>query len=193
MGTGPRIGSVLGRWKPGRHERRRSVGGFTLMELLLCLVIIALAMAVTLPWLSGSSATELRSAARLLAAGLRSAREQAISSNQGVALYINVDTRQMAIVDSLGGAPDQTKVLPAEVGYKLFAARSELRGGSGGQIRFFPDGSSTGGRITVFSDAAVLLVDVDWLTGRIEILEGTRDDLSAAAGPGIAMPWAATA
>ena len=38
-----------------------------------------------------------------------------------------------------------------------------------GAIRFYPDGSSTGGRITVASGERKYLVDVDWLTGRVSI------------------------
>ena len=38
-----------------------------------------------------------------------------------------------------------------------------------GAIRFYPDGSSTGGRITVSSGERKFLVDVDWLTGRVSI------------------------
>ncbi len=41
-----------------------------------------------------------------------------------------------------------------------------------GAIRFYPDGSSTGGRITVASGERKFLVDVDWLTGRVSIKEG---------------------
>ena len=36
-------------------------------------------------------------------------------------------------------------------------------------IRFYSDGSSTGGRITVASGERKYLVDVDWLTGRVSI------------------------
>ena len=40
-----------------------------------------------------------------------------------------------------------------------------------GSIRFFPDGGSNGGRITVASGERKYEVDVDWLTGRVAILD----------------------
>jgi general secretion pathway protein H len=40
-----------------------------------------------------------------------------------------------------------------------------------GAIRFYPDGSSTGGRITVTFGRTQYLVDVDWLTGRVSITD----------------------
>ena len=38
-------------------------------------------------------------------------------------------------------------------------------------LRFVPDGGSNGGRITVASGARKFDVDVDWLTGRVAILD----------------------
>ncbi|MCK7491838.1 MAG: hypothetical protein MZW92_09370 [Comamonadaceae bacterium] len=40
-----------------------------------------------------------------------------------------------------------------------------------GNIRFFPDGSSTGGAITVSGPKLAYRVNVDWLTGAIAIVE----------------------
>ncbi len=41
----------------------------------------------------------------------------------------------------------------------------------GDSIRFYPDGSSTGGRNTGSSGEGKYLVDVDWLTGRVSIAD----------------------
>jgi general secretion pathway protein H len=51
----------------------------------------------------------------------------------------------------------------------LETARSELVDAGSGQIRFFPDGSSTGGRITVMMQEQRAEVVVDWLTGQVDI------------------------
>ena len=40
-----------------------------------------------------------------------------------------------------------------------------------GAIRFFPDGGSNGGRITLAAGERKYDVDVDWLTGRVAIQE----------------------
>ena len=54
---------------------------------------------------------------------------------------------------------------------KLYAAQSEVESARKGSIRFYADGSSTGGRITVSSGERKYLVDVDWLTGRVSIAD----------------------
>ena len=56
-------------------------------------------------------------------------------------------------------------LLPAVL---LLAACSEQDTGA---IRFFPDGSSTGGRVTLMVGERSYAVDVDWLTGRVRVLE----------------------
>jgi general secretion pathway protein H len=45
-----------------------------------------------------------------------------------------------------------------------------LQDEAAGSIRFFPDGSSTGGRVMIAAGNEKLSVDVNWLTGRVSIL-----------------------
>jgi general secretion pathway protein H len=135
-----------------------------------------LALGMALPSLTSTSSSEVRAAARTLAAGLRGARVQAISGNQAVALSIDVDARNMVIAGA-ANLRQPAKKLPDDLDYKLFTARSEVVRPNLGRIRFFADGSSTGGRVTVSSDRSAILVDVDWLTGRIQVIEGDRDEL----------------
>jgi general secretion pathway protein H len=61
--------------------------------------------------------------------------------------------------------------LPARVDLKLFTAQNDLVDGNVGSIRFFPDGGSNGGRITVAAGERKFDVDIDWLTGRVAILD----------------------
>ena len=55
---------------------------------------------------------------------------------------------------------------------KLFTARSELEEEGIGRIRFFPDGSSTGGHIDLLRDEALWRIEVMWLTGDAKLREG---------------------
>ena len=61
--------------------------------------------------------------------------------------------------------------LPRDAELKLFTAQKDLVDEKVGSIRFFPDGGSNGGRITVASGERKFEVDVDWLTGRVAIFE----------------------
>ena len=69
---------------------------------------------------------------------------------------------------SLTGDP-KSYSLPKRLNLALFTAQSELVREKTGGIRFFPDGTSTGGRVTVSAGESKQIVDVDWVTGRVAI------------------------
>jgi general secretion pathway protein H len=147
-----------------RHNRPAS-GGFTLLELLLVLLLLGLAYGLAGPMLgSGSTGLELKAAARQLAAGLRKARSIAITERREAVMSVDVAARSFSVT----GDP-RTYTLPQRLELALFTAESELIHDKTGNIRFFPDGSSTGGRVTVAVGEAKQMVDVDWITGRVAI------------------------
>ena len=155
-------------------ERRRAAlgsssrqGGFTLLEIIVVLAIGAIIYAVILSApLGKASAADLKAAARTVASGLRQAQSTAMATRKDAVLTIDVESREF--VTSLEPTPHR---LPDNVDLKLYAAQSEVTSERRGSIRFYPDGSSTGGRITVASGERKYLVDVDWLTGRVSIDE----------------------
>jgi general secretion pathway protein H len=139
--------------------------GFTLLELLLVLLLLGLVYGLAGPMLgSGSSGLEMKGATRQLAAGLRKARSIAITERREAALTIDVDARTFLVT----GDP-RIYALPRRVELGLFTAQSELVQQKIGNIRFFPDGSSTGGRLTISAAEAKQTVDVDWMTGRVVV------------------------
>ena len=142
-------------------------GGFTIIELLVVMVIMALAYTLASPMISsGVSGAELKASARQIAAGLRKARSEAISRRQESVLTVDLAAHQF----QLSGDPRVYR-LPKSVAVKLFTAQSELVGGTAGAIRFFPDGGSTGGRVTLSANARYYDVDINWLTGQLVIIE----------------------
>lgn len=145
--------------------------GFTLLELLAVLLILALMAVFVVPSLGGGAAVEIKSAALSLAAGLRQTRNQALNDNRAAILALDVDKREFQL-------PGEQRVrkLPTRIDISLFTARSEQLGEHRGAIRFFPDGSSTGGRITLSTKGMRYLVDVDWLTGRISVIESVVEE-----------------
>jgi len=149
------------RTMPGRHR------GVTLLELLIVLTLMALIAAMVLPMFSGGvSGTDLKTAARDVAAGLRLARDRAISQRSESLLELNLEKRTFRV------SPDErSHRLPEKVELKLYTAQRDLLNEKVGAIRFFPDGGSNGGRITLAAGERKYDVDVDWLTGRVAILE----------------------
>ncbi|MCB1718999.1 MAG: type II secretion system protein GspH, partial [Candidatus Competibacteraceae bacterium] len=72
----------------------------------------------------------------------------------------------------------KTRNLPDDddVTIKLYTAQSELLDGTRGNIRFFPDGSSTGGYIALADAKVEYRVKVDWVTGHISIETRNAED-----------------
>lgn len=130
---------------------------------------MALVAAAAAPPLIGRLGhVQTQTAARDLASALRQTRSEAIGSNVDLAFAVDTDARTYAIE---GRPPRQ---LPPDLAMSLFTAESERLSRSAGAIRFFPDGSSTGGEIRL-ADAAgtgAIAVRVDWLTGQIRIDRG---------------------
>jgi len=144
-----------------------SQGGFSLVELLIALVLLIAVLAIAPPYFNkGISTAEFKSSVRLLAAGLRSAQSQAISRNQEKLFILDVDARQFSL-----DTENRSTRLPSSLNLKLKTAESEQISEFAGGIRFFPDGSSTGGAITVISDTTALRLSVDWITGKVNIHE----------------------
>ena len=151
----------------GAAPRVRRAAGVTLLELLIVLMIIAFVTAIVVPTLGGGVSTaDLKSATREVASGLRYARDQAIAKRTESLLVIDLDARTFSL------PPDaHLHKLPEKLDLKLFTAQRDLVSEKVGAIRFFPDGGSNGGRITLAAGERKFDVDVDWLTGRVAILE----------------------
>ena len=148
--------------RAGTHE-----SGLTLLEILIVIALMAIVAGFVIPMFGGPvSTSELRASARQLAAGLRLARSEAVSERRETFLVLDVAGKRFKVDREPKEHP-----LPSRVELKLFTAQNDLVNDSVGSIRFYPDGGSNGGRITVASGARKFDVDVDWLTGRIAILD----------------------
>ncbi|MGI9503301.1 MAG: GspH/FimT family pseudopilin [Geminicoccaceae bacterium] len=144
--------------------------GFTLLELLVVLAIIGFTLSLVPGFiLRDGASVAMDRAVGALADGLRRARSQAVLENRENLFAIDVERRQFragvqAIPVQIGG----------DIALRLVTARSELSGGASGRIRFFPDGSSNGGRIVLVNDGDRREVEVDWLTGEIVVTSDAR-------------------
>lgn len=138
--------------------------GFTLLEVIVVLAIAGIIMAVVLGApLRSATAGDLKASARMLASGLRQAQTTAITTRRDAVMVLDVEAREFRV------GSDAPRQVSDKVDLKLYAAQSEVTSERLGAIRFYPDGSSTGGRITVSSGERKYLVDVDWITGRVTI------------------------
>jgi len=138
--------------------------GFTLLEVLVVLLIIAMATTLAAMVFSGGlDGMRLRASSKEIAAQLRYTRTQAIAT--GMPQRFTIDPRShrwQAAGDRQGG-------IPRSLGVEFTGAReAQPRAGEGGFL-FFPDGASTGGRVQLSVKRAAWHVDVSWLTGEVTL------------------------
>jgi general secretion pathway protein H len=157
---------MISRYSAAAPVPARRAHGFTLIEVVVTLAILGLALALITgfkaPWSSGLG---LRGIASELAAGLRLARSEAIASNRPVALDIDLAGHRYRV----GSGTERP--LPSNVSIELLTIAGESRAANVGDIRFNPDGSSTGGRISLADGRRRMAVGVDWLTGRVTVAD----------------------
>jgi general secretion pathway protein H len=145
-----------------RNALIRKAGGFTLVELLVVLAIIGM-LITAMPAVVASvqSGVRLKAAARSLADELRASRATAILNHRETRLTLDLATGQY--LTTPGGV---IRGLPAGVVLKFEGPRTEINGGNA-DIRFFADGTSTGGRIGLAVGNSQHWVVTHWLSGRI--------------------------
>jgi general secretion pathway protein H len=144
---------------------QKAKNGFTLIELLVVLLIFGLLVSLAPPAFKRVlPGLELKSGARELAAVFRESRNRAIRDNRATAVVIDVQEKIYQV-------EGRSFPLPQTFEIQLFTAESERLSETTGRIRFFPDGTSTGGRVTLESDDTAYYIVADWLSGRVEIVD----------------------
>ena len=140
-------------------DRRRS--GFTLIEVAVVLVILALAYALAAPAFSNVfAAARLDGAARRLVTALREARSTAIVTGMELRFTFDPGARGWRFADRRNAVVDRVSL---EVETPPAARNSD----GSVWIGFYPDGRSTGGRVVLRSGERRRSVDVHWLTGHV--------------------------
>ena len=84
------------------YDLRGISGGFTLVELLIVIVIIAIAALTAIPMMSSAASVQIRSAANMIAADLEYAKSMAISRGQNYSVVFDKDTESYRIEDQSG-------------------------------------------------------------------------------------------
>lgn len=136
--------------------------GFTLIEMLVVLVIIAIAMAAVPTILGGLPGARLRAAADEMAGLLRELHSEAIGSRTTMELILDPAMRVYRITGNAAGRKLPDVVARVDVG-----TAAALPSEGAPTIRFFADGSSTGGTIRFHRNAHSAAITIDWLTGRV--------------------------
>jgi general secretion pathway protein H len=134
--------------------------GFTLLELMVVLVMLALLAWLAVPRLVAARGPSAELIAGDLVASLRDARLQAISHRHIAVFWLDLAARSYGIE----GGP--ARHLPQDSHLEMWtvADRATDRRGT---VEFYSDGGASGGRILVERGGRRSLVTVDWLDGAV--------------------------
>lgn len=140
--------------------------GFTMIEMIVVVVMIGIiASVVAFSFTQSLSGARIQAASRDLVAALRYTRGQAIVKGEQKVLTLDLEHNTYQ-------APGKSsKELPKDMKLRLTTAQQELVSDTSGGIRFFPDGSSTGGNIAVVLGEREWRINVGWLTGEVTLDE----------------------
>jgi general secretion pathway protein H len=140
--------------------------GFTLLEMVCVVAIIALLAAVLLPFIPReTSRSRLQAYALQAATLLKADRDAAISRNISVATLVDTGSRAIR-----SGASRTALRVPDDVRFEAVLPQTCQQRAALSTIRFFANGMSCGGSIALSRFDTSYEVRVNWLTGRVEVV-----------------------
>ncbi len=141
--------------------------GFTLLEMVCVIALIALITAVLLPfWPQHTSRARLQAYALEAVNLLKTDRNAAIGRRIDVATLIDPPSRAIR-----SGSTAQLLRIPDDVRFDALLPQTCRRHSALSTISFFADGMSCGGTIALARLDTAYEIRVNWLTGGIEIVD----------------------
>ena len=143
--------------------------GFTLIELMLVLVLMGLLFSLTPPLFHKAfPSLKLKAATRDLAQEIRYVQQTAIITGAESLMRFEIESNryQSDLVNQ-----GEVRQLPEGIRFRIDdsdAPQAIL------VLRFYPDGSSSGGLIRLSNEVQSFVIAVDWLTSRVEVID-SRD------------------
>ena len=140
--------------------------GFTLLEMVCVLALIAMMAAVLLPFIPHhTSRFRLQAYALQIATLLKADRNAAIRRGADVSTLVDAGDRSIR-----SGATADVLRIPDDVRFDALLPQTCNRRAALSTISFFASGMSCGGAIALTRLDAGYEIRVNWLTGRIEIV-----------------------
>jgi general secretion pathway protein H len=140
--------------------------GFTLLEMVCVIALVAMIAAVLLPFLPRhTSRSRLQAYALEAATLLKADRNTAIRRRADVSTLVDAPSRAIR-----SGATSQIVRIPDDVRFDALLPQTCRQRAALSSISFFADGMSCGGSIALSRLDTAYEIRVNWLTGRIEIV-----------------------
>ena len=151
---------------PAGRAERRGESGFTLIEVVCALALIAIIAAILLPEIPrGTSRARLEAYAMQIATLLKSDRNAAMRWRGVVATEVDAPARAVR-----SGSNVSFVRLPDDVRFEALLAKRCNQREVGSAIVFFASGMSCGGVISITRLGRGYEVRINWFTGGIEIV-----------------------
>jgi general secretion pathway protein H len=153
------------------HMVQASERGFTLLEMVCVIAVVAMLAAVLLPFMPhNTSRARLQAYAIETASLLKADRNAAIGRGTDVSTLVDASSRAIR-----SGATAQLIRIPADVRFDALLPQTCRQRAALSTISFFADGMSCGGAIALTRLDSSYEIRVNWLTGRVEIVsQGSR-------------------
>ncbi len=151
------------RQRPSWLRPRAAAAGFTLVELMVVFAVAGLLLGVVPVALDRTvDAMRYQSTIREVVSDLRMLRSQAMIAGEDRRYEIDLDARAFV-------ADRRTRQVPDSLNIDAIVGEVDPDNARRGVIRFYPDGSSTGGSILIVrkSSGSGVRLRVDWLLGRV--------------------------
>ena len=140
--------------------------GFTLLEMVCVIALVAMIAAVLLPFLPRhTSRSRLQAYALEAATLLKADRNTAIRRRADVSTLVDAPSRAIR-----SGATSQIVRIPDDVRFDALLPQTCRQRAALSTISFFADGMSCGGSIALSRLDTAYEIRVNWLTGRVEIV-----------------------
>jgi general secretion pathway protein H len=152
-------------WVAGPLQADIATAGFTLLEMLVVITIMAL-LIVAMPQVSGPRpALRVREVSVMLAADLRDLRHAAMARRSVAALTLS--PHGYTVQPGRG-----MRTIPSAVSITVRDDTPDLLGRQHKAAQCFPDGSCTASTFTVRCGAAAMFVELNWLDGSVSVHAG---------------------
>jgi len=150
----------------GKLPGLRQEGGFTLLELLVVMVLMALVTGVVAPRIANVlPGAQFKQTAREMTITLRQARQQAMTRGREAIVRFDLAAR------SYGPSPSgASRSWGERMALEVQVPESQMRVAEQPSIVFYPDGSSSGARIELAQGGRRMAIQVDWLAGSVTVL-----------------------